>query len=102
MCSELENAQREHKEMVDFEDSETYYIRTKILSHLTYERLTSSSSSSTVHSPVPRSTCLRGLYNRMIKYKNHSVGWQEGGGGGGFGGELGGREQRGGRWGVMR
>ena len=92
--------------MVDFEDSETYYIRTKILSHLTYERLTSSSSSSTVHSPVPRSTCLRGLYNRMIKYKNHSVGWQEGGvGGGGFGGELGGlggREQRGGRWGVMR
>ena len=72
--------------MVDFEDSETYYIRTKILSHLTYERLTSSSSSSTVHSPVPRSTCLRGLYNRMIKYKNHSVGWQEGGGGGGGGG----------------
>ena len=92
--------------MVDFEDLETYYIRTKILSHLTYERLTSSSSSSTVHSPVPRSTCLRGLYNRMIKYKNHSVGWQEGGGGwGGFWGELGGlggREQRGGRWGVMR
>ena len=98
--------------MVDFEGSETYYIRTKILSHLTYERLTSSSSSSsssssTVHSPVPRSTCLRGLYNRMIKYKNHPVGWQEGGGwgGGGFGGELGGlggREQRGGRWGVMR
>ena len=97
--------------MVDFEGSETYYIRTKILSHLTYERLTSSSSSSsssTVHSPVPRSTCLRGLYNRMIKYKNHPVGWQEGVGGGvggGFGGELGGlggREQRGGRWGVMR
>ena len=76
--------------MVDFEDSETYYIRTKILSHLTYERLTSSSSSSTVHSPVPRSTCLRGLYNRMIKYKNHSVGWQEGGGWGGVWGGIGG------------
>ena len=80
--------------MVDFEGSETYYIRTKILSHLTYERLTSSSSSSsssssTVHSPVPRSTCLRGLYNRMIKYKNHPVGWQEGGGGGGLGGNWG-------------
>ena len=82
--------------MVDFEDSETYYIRTKILSHLTYERLTSSSSSSTVHSPVPRSTCLRGLYNRMIKYKNHSVGWQEGGGGvwGGIGGIGGTRTKR--------
>ena len=80
--------------MVDFEGSETYYIRTKILSHLTYERLTSSSSSSsssTVHSPVPRSTCLRGLYNRMIKYKNHPVGWQEGGGwGGGVWGGIGG------------
>ena len=76
--------------MVEFEDSETYYIRTKILSHLTYERLTSSSSSSTVHSPVPRSTCLRGLYNRMIKYKNHSVGWQEGGVGGGVWGGIGG------------
>ena len=80
--------------MVDFEGSETYYIRTKILSHLTYERLTSSSSSSssssTVHSPVPRSTCLRGLYNRMIKYKNHPVGWQEGGVGGGGSGGIGG------------
>ena len=86
--------------MVDFEGSETYYIRTKILSHLTCERLTSSSSSSsssssTVHSPVPRSTCLRGLYNRMIKYKNHSVGWQEGGGGwGGIGGIGGTRTKR--------
>ena len=80
--------------MVDFEDSETYYIRTKILSHLTYERLTSSSSSSTVHSPVPRSTCLRGLYNRMIKYKNHSVGWQEGGVWGGIGGIGGTRTKR--------
>ena len=40
------------------------------------------------------STCLRGLRNRMIKYENNPVGWQGEG--------LGGRERRGGRWGVVR